>query len=275
MLMIQMNTLEYKLLPLSLLDSRVNRLIRNIDTGLVNKTAEALRAENQAILTLKKAIGLYSRRTEIAQQFIIAQLDEGINLHSPVAALLADNFKNHLGGLKPASRGNLVDAAPVHLFLSIGGGSIGIPKHPLQTSPEAAILDNLGFGDGSHVPFENAQTRANLRKSYDDIREERKVALPDVNVSFGDASIAAAIRSSKKAKTSVGDVILEKDGVLLIATGMLPKAPRTPKTTFADQTLAVTWSSNRETEEEAAIPTAGFDLRYRPGSQYQESRSFS
>ncbi|CAO1603203.1 hypothetical protein XANCAGTX0491_006795 [Xanthoria calcicola] len=156
MLIIQMNTLEYKLLPLSLLDSRVNRLIRNIDTGLVNKTAEALRAENQAILTLKKAIGLYSRRTEIAQQFIIAQLDEGINLHSPVAALLADNFENYLGGLKPASRGNLVDAAPVHLFLSIGGGSIGIPKHPLQTSPEAAILDNLGFGDGSHVPFENA-----------------------------------------------------------------------------------------------------------------------
>lgn len=54
MLMIQMNTLEYKLLPLSLLDSRVNRLIRNIDTGLVNRTAEALRAENEAILTLKE-----------------------------------------------------------------------------------------------------------------------------------------------------------------------------------------------------------------------------
>jgi hypothetical protein len=203
---------------------------------------------------------------KITQQFITAKQGEAINLRSTVAALLTDKFEDHLGGLKPASSGNLVDAAPVRLFLSIGGGSIGMPKHPLQTSLEAASLDNLASDGDADVPieewFENAQTRANLRKSCDDIREQRKLAIPGVNVSFGVASIAAAMRGGKKARTSIGDVILEKGGVISIATGMLPKAPRPPKITVTGQTFGVTWSSDRETEEEAAIPTAGFGLRY-------------
>jgi hypothetical protein len=53
-LMTQMNTLKYKLLPLSLLDSKANKLIRSIDTGLVNKTAETLKAGNEAVLALKE-----------------------------------------------------------------------------------------------------------------------------------------------------------------------------------------------------------------------------
>jgi hypothetical protein len=271
-LMTQMNTLKYKLLPLSLLDSKANKLIRSIDTGLLNKTAEALKAGNEAALTLKEVaadevfqktfpsvrkqisnfqnafsavetdftsqvrqllpelrdgntdanekiaelvqvVGLYSRRTEIAQQFVTAKQGEALNLRSTVAALLADKFEDHLGGLKPASSGNLIDAAPVRLFLSIGGGPIGVPKHPLQTSLESASLDNLDSGDDADVPveewFENAQTRANLRKSCNDIREQRKLAIPGVNVSFGVASIAAAMRGGKKARTSIGDVILD------------------------------------------------------------------
>lgn len=322
-LMTQMNTLKYKLLPLSLLDSKANRLIRSIDNGLLNKTAEAITAGNEAILTLKEVaadevfqktfptirkqisnfqnafsvaetdftskvrqllpemrdgntdanqkiaeltqlVGLYSRRTDIAQQFITAKQGEGLNLRQTVAALLADNFENHLGGLKP---GNLIDAAPVRLFLSIGGGSIGVPKHPLQTSLESTSVENLDEGDEGDVPeeewFENAQTRANLRKSCNDIREQRKLAIPGVDVSFGVASIAAAMRRGKKARTSIGDVILEKDGVLSIATGMLPKAPSPPILTVKGELLTVKWSADRDAEEEAAIPMTGFALRYR------------
>ncbi|KAI4238684.1 MAG: hypothetical protein LQ349_000927 [Xanthoria aureola] len=86
MLMIQMNTLEYKLLPPSLLDSRVNRLIRNSDTGLVNRTAEALRAENEAILTLK----------EVAA-------DEVFQKNFPSIRKQISNFQNAFWRLTPTS----------------------------------------------------------------------------------------------------------------------------------------------------------------------------
>ncbi|KAK6361036.1 hypothetical protein TWF730_007151 [Orbilia blumenaviensis] len=52
----QMNTLSYTLLPLTLLDSKVNRLIRSIDTGLVIKTAAALKAGTEAGLKLKDLV---------------------------------------------------------------------------------------------------------------------------------------------------------------------------------------------------------------------------
>lgn len=321
-LMTQMNTLKYKLLPLSLLDSKANKLIRSIDTGLLTKTAEALKAGDEATLSLKeiaaeevfqktfpsirkqianfrnafaaaetdftsqvrqllpelrdgntnanvkiaeleKVVGLHSRRAEIAQQFVTAKQNEALILRQTVAALLADKFEDHLGGPKS---GSLVDTAPPRLFLSIGGGAIGVPTHPLQTSLESVSLDNPDFDDDADLPveewFENSQTRANLAKSCNDIREQRKMAIPGVDVSFGVASIAVAMRGGKKAKTNVGDVILQKDGVLSIVTGMLPKEPSQPTLTVKGQALTVKWSSNRAADEETAIPTTGFALRY-------------
>ncbi|KAK3493368.1 hypothetical protein B0T13DRAFT_50003 [Neurospora crassa] len=322
-LMTQMETLKYKLLPLSLLNGKVNKLIRIIDIRLLTKTAEALKAGNEATLSLKeiaadevfqktfpsirkqisnfrnafaaaetdftsqvrdllpelrdgntnanekiaelvKVVGLHSRRTEIAQQFVTAKQEEARILCQTVTDLLADKFEDHLGGLKS---GSLVDAAPPRLSLSIGGGAIGVPTHPLQTSLASASLDNLDSGDNADLPveewFENSQTRANLKKSCDDMREQRKRAIPGVDVSFGVASIPVATRGSEKANTNIGDVILQKDGVLSIVTGMLPKEPPQPTLTVKGQTLAVKWSSNRAAEEETAIPTTGFALRYR------------
>ncbi|KAI2624052.1 hypothetical protein GGS21DRAFT_325573 [Xylaria nigripes] len=48
----QLNTLRYKLLPLSVLDSKANRLIRSLDSGLVAKTAAVLKAGTTAGLDL-------------------------------------------------------------------------------------------------------------------------------------------------------------------------------------------------------------------------------
>lgn len=50
----QLNTLRYKLLPLSVLDSKANRLIRGIDAGLVTETSAALRDGADATLALKE-----------------------------------------------------------------------------------------------------------------------------------------------------------------------------------------------------------------------------
>jgi hypothetical protein len=52
----QLNTLYYKLLPLTILDSTVNREIRNLDANLVTKTAAALKAGTMARLKLKDVV---------------------------------------------------------------------------------------------------------------------------------------------------------------------------------------------------------------------------
>ncbi|KAJ1323456.1 Down syndrome cell adhesion molecule-like protein 1 [Microdochium nivale] len=49
----QMNTLHYKLMPLSLLDSKASRLIRSLDTGLIADTAETLKAGKETGLRLR------------------------------------------------------------------------------------------------------------------------------------------------------------------------------------------------------------------------------
>ena len=319
----QMNTLKYKLLPLSLLDSKANRLIRSLDTGLVKKTAEALQQGSNAILALKdvavdevfqkqfpairkqitnfqaalsvaetdfttevrqllpelrdgntnanekisqlqKAVGVYSRRIEIAQQFVRAKSDEASNLRFTVAALLADKFENYLGGLPS---GSLVDNAGPRLLLSVGGGSIGVSKHPLQLRLESNEANDQSSGGDDELDteewFEDQQTRAQLKQSCDDLRQQRKLVIPGVNVFFGVASIKAAFRGEKKVATRIGDIIMEQGGKLSIVTRMLPKAPPAPKITMTGQTFAVAWSSEREQEEELAIPTTGFTLQYR------------
>ncbi|KAK6523032.1 hypothetical protein TWF281_002454 [Arthrobotrys megalospora] len=52
----QLNTLRYKLLPLSVLDSRVKRLIRSLNANLVTETAAALKAGTTASLRLRDLV---------------------------------------------------------------------------------------------------------------------------------------------------------------------------------------------------------------------------
>ena len=319
----QMNTLKYKLLPLSKLGSKGSRLIRSLDTGLVNKTAEALQYGSNTILALKdvvadevfqkqfsairkqimnfqaalsmaetdfttearqllpelrdgntdsnekigqlqKAVGLYSRRIEIAQQFVKAKSDEASTLRDTIAVLLAEKFENYLEGL---SSGALVDNAGPRLLLSIGGRSIDVSKHPLQSRLESTKSNDPSSNEDDQVYdeewFEDQKIRALVEQSCDDLRQQRKLVIPGVNVSFGVASINAAFRGKKNVGTGVGDIIMEQSGKLFNVTGMLPKAPRAPKITVTGQTFTVAWSSERKPEEELAIPTIGYAVRYR------------
>ncbi|RGP62991.1 fibronectin, type 3 [Fusarium sporotrichioides] len=56
MLAKQTNTLYYKLLPVDLLDSNANRLIRSLDSGIVNRTAVALKTGITARLRLDELL---------------------------------------------------------------------------------------------------------------------------------------------------------------------------------------------------------------------------
>ena len=100
-------------------------------------------------------------------------------------------------------------------------------------------------------------------QSWDDLRQQRKLVIPGVNVSFGVASINTAFRGGEKVATRIGDIIMGQGGKLSIVTGMLPKAPPAPKITMTGQAFAVAWSSEREPEEELASPTTGFAIQYR------------
>ncbi|KAI1213276.1 uncharacterized protein F4807DRAFT_257179 [Annulohypoxylon truncatum] len=55
-LALQLNTISYKLLPLSVLDNKVNRMIRKLDDNLVAKTAAALKAGTMVRLELKNVV---------------------------------------------------------------------------------------------------------------------------------------------------------------------------------------------------------------------------
>ncbi|KAI1404242.1 hypothetical protein F4819DRAFT_448448 [Hypoxylon fuscum] len=52
----QLNTLRYRLLPLTAIDNKANRLIRSLDTDLVTKTAAALKVGTTASLNLSDVV---------------------------------------------------------------------------------------------------------------------------------------------------------------------------------------------------------------------------
>ncbi|KAK2741696.1 neoverrucotoxin subunit beta-like protein [Colletotrichum kahawae] len=164
----QMNALSCTLLPLSILDRKASRIIRSLDSGLVTKTAAALKDGNTAGLmlqdlisrdefeqearrllpelrdgtkdentnatALRNAVKLFQQRTGIAKRFIDKKSNEANVLETTLASLSAEKFENHLGALKVQS---LTGGAAPRLFLSLGGLSIGIEKHPLQASIES------------------------------------------------------------------------------------------------------------------------------------------
>ncbi|KAI2471704.1 hypothetical protein F4781DRAFT_386374 [Annulohypoxylon bovei var. microspora] len=325
-LALQLNTLSYKLLPLTVLHSTTNRKICKLDANLVNKTATALKAGTMARLGLKDlmqqeafqtslptirqqifniqiafaaseteftqaarrllpmlrdgttncstkiaeveaVVALFEHRTRIAEQFIAKKCKEASILRTTVASLLSDGFVDYLSGLIAPS---LTDTGVPRLLLSFGGGSIS-PHHRLQKSIESSDISAASDDDSDENDddeddcewFENQQIVSNLRKSCAELRQQRSLTLN--GVTFGIASVDKAYRPgrAKRTRTSVGDIVLDYNGKLLITTNMVPKAPTAPTLTIKDQTIIVDWSQERSDDEVLAIPTTGFIIRYR------------
>ncbi|WKT40267.1 hypothetical protein QSH57_005073 [Fusarium oxysporum f. sp. vasinfectum] len=324
----QTNTLYYKLLPVDLLDSTANRLIRSLDSGLVNRTAAAIKTGTTARLRLdemlehqvlknsfptikgqierlrdafsagettfieaarrllpelrdgntdynsknselQNAVSLFEQRIRIAGEFIDLKQTELEVLRTTVASLLADGFQDHLGGLKPQS---LATASAPRVLLSFGGAQINRRQHPLEKKMKST---ELGAGDGGDADdteeeddaeewFESAQTVNSVRGACAELSSLR-VRAP-AEVIFGVASVDKAYRPGKDklTRTSIGDIILGTNGRFVIVTGMLPKAPTGPKLAVEEQTITVSWDRERGGDEEIAIPTNAFIVRYRP-----------
>ncbi|KAK7743328.1 hypothetical protein SLS62_010651 [Diatrype stigma] len=332
----QLNTLSYKLLPLSVLDNKANRLIRSLDANLIAETAEALKSgvevtlglkelreqevfkkqfpgihaqilsfcrafstaeteftkaarqllpelrdgntdENEKVNELRDVIVLLESRASIAREYIDAKKTESSVLRTTVAALLAHGFEDHLGGYTSRS---MIDGKGPRLLLSFGGSSIGKRKHPLQTAleegspePEDDVDERTegeervdeDEGNDEEEWFENQNTVAAVRLGCNQLLQQRSLAIPNVPVIFGLASINKAYRPGKRTKssTSVGDLILDDKGKLSIVTGKLAKEPTAPKLEVDNQTITVTWLQERAKPEQSVIPTTGFIIKYR------------
>ncbi|XDG05408.1 hypothetical protein ABKA04_005023 [Annulohypoxylon sp. FPYF3050] len=319
----QLNTLTYKLLPLSVLDRKATRLIRSLDASLVTETAEAIKAgtdatlrlkelreqdvfkrqfpkihaqihsfckafaaaeteftetaqrllpelrdgntnENEKVAELREAIVLFKGRTTIAREYINAKNTEGSFLRTTVVELLDQGFEDYLDGY--TSRSVIDDKGP-RLLLSFGGPSIEKPKHPLQIALEEGSLASEDDTEEEKEEdwFENQNTRSAVRRGCDQLLQQRSLAIPDVPVTFGVASISKAYRPNKRAKssTSAGDIILDNKGKLSIVTGKLPKEPVAPKLEVDNQTIIVTWLQERTEIDQSVIPTTGFMVKYR------------
>lgn len=320
----QLNTLTYKLLPLSVLDRKATRLIRSLDASLVTETAEALKGGADATLRLKElreqdvfkkqfpkihaqilsfckafaaaeiefietaqrllpelrdgntnedekiaefrvAILLFKDRTTIAREYINAKNMEGSFLRTTVVELLDQGFEDYLDGYTSRS---VIDGKGPRLLLSFGGPSIEKPKHPLQIALEEGSLvseDDTEEEEKEEDWFENQNTRSAVRRGCDQLLRQRSLAIPNVPVTFGVASISKAYRPNKRAKssTSVGDIILDDKGKLSIVTGKLPKEPTAPKLEVDNQAIIVTWLQERTEIDQSVIPTTGFMVKYR------------
>ncbi|KAJ3962386.1 hypothetical protein N0V92_000863 [Colletotrichum tropicale] len=320
----QMNTLYYKLLPLSVLDRKASRTIRSLDTGLINKTAGVLKAgstaglmlqdllgqdlsqkefpaigrqisnfraafagaqndfeqearrllpqlrdgntdENEKVADLRKATNLFQHQTELAMRFIDKKTREASVLQKTLDSLFEEEFENHLGVMKLQSLTG--DTSP-RLFLSLGGPSIGIHKHPLQARIESGRKNSdTGESDNGldEEWFENDDIIAFVRQSCCALRKLRLLPPATAPICFGVASIDTAYRPGgpKKVKTSVGDIILDNQGRFTIVTGMLPRAPAAPCLAIDGKTIAVALIRAREDLENETIPTTGFLVRYR------------
>ncbi|KAJ0272255.1 hypothetical protein Brms1b_010445 [Colletotrichum noveboracense] len=90
--------------------------------------------ENEKVADPRRAASLFQHQTELAMRFIDKKIREASVLQKTLDSLFEEEFENHLGVMKLQSLTG--DTSP-RFFLSLGGPSIGIHKHPLQARIES------------------------------------------------------------------------------------------------------------------------------------------
>ncbi|KAF3809460.1 hypothetical protein GCG54_00012741 [Colletotrichum gloeosporioides] len=232
---------------------------------LLPELRDGTKDENTNATALRAAVKLFRQHTWTTKRFIDKKSNEANVLETTLASLSAEKFENHLGALKVQS---LTGGAAPRLFLSLGGLSIGMEKHPLQDLIESGTEysnTEKAKDDMDEEWFENDDTKVFVEESFSALCELRKRSPATPPVTFGVASIDTAFcpGNLKKVSTKVGDIILDNRGRFSIVNGMLPKAPSTPCLSVDGKTITVTLAQGREDSESEIIPTTGFLVKYR------------
>ncbi|KAE9583609.1 hypothetical protein CGMCC3_g301 [Colletotrichum fructicola] len=266
----QMNTLYYKLLPLSVLDRKASRTIRSLDTGLVNKTAAVLKAGSTVGLMLQDLLG-----QDLFQKEFPAIGRQLSNFRAAFAGAQND-FEQEARRLLPQLRDGNTDEnekmADLRKAANLFQHQTELAMRSIDKKTTEANIEsgrkNSDTGESDdgldEEWFENDDIIAFVRQSCCALRKLRLLPPATAPICFGVASIDTAYRPGgpKKVKTSVGDIILDNHGRFSIVTGILPRAPAAPCLAIDGKTIAVALIRAREDLENETIPTTGFLVRY-------------
>ncbi|KAG8670725.1 hypothetical protein FPOAC1_003960 [Fusarium poae] len=254
------------------LESIARRLLPRLRNGVTDYDA--------SFNEIRSALTLFHQRLEIVHQFIRKKRTEAGVLAETISLLLTKGFENNLGAAKPQS---MVVNDTTRLLLSWSGKATSQAYHPLEKKVQASDLRDLSSqisddedeDEDDDEWFESQQSVANIRESCNVLLEQKSRC--NTNVTFGVTSVEKAYRpgKTKRVKTSLGDILLEKEGKLLIVTGMIPKKPTAPSLTVIEQSIKVDWFKERSEEQEQAIPTTGFKITFRPKPNHEKDSPLS
>ncbi|EQB48666.1 hypothetical protein CGLO_12085 [Colletotrichum gloeosporioides Cg-14] len=141
---------------------------------LLPELRDGTKDENTNATALRAAVKLFQQHTWTTKRFIDKKSNEANVLETTLASLSAEKFENHLGALKVQS---LTGGAAPRLFLSLGGLSIGIEKHPLQDLIESGTEysnTEKAKDDMDEEWFENDDTKVFVEESFSALCELRK-----------------------------------------------------------------------------------------------------
>ncbi|KAH7303384.1 hypothetical protein B0I35DRAFT_365004 [Stachybotrys elegans] len=238
----------------------------NIARHLLPRLRDGVTDYDASFNEMRSALALFHQRLGIVCQFIRKKRTEADILTETISLLLTKGFENDLGAAKPPSK--VVNGA-TRLLLSWSGKAISQAHHPLEMKVQASDLGDLSSQDSDDEDdndewFESQQSVANILESCNVLLEQKSRC--HTNVTFGVTSVEKAYRpgKTKRVKASLGDILLEKEGKLLIVTGMLPQKPTAPSVTVIEQSIKVDWFKDRSEEQDQAIPTTGFKVTFRP-----------
>lgn len=319
----QMNTLWYKLMPLSLLDKTVYRAIREVDSTTVQRITMALKEGKEVRLRLGdleehgrlwksfpsiqsqmsnmfhafcaadagftmtarrllpelrdgdtdfaskngellSAAAWFERQIQVATNFISAKRAEEDILSKTIEPLLADSFEDYLTNQVPLS---IVSDGPPLLLLSLGGKELSSTRHQLQAVLESQSIAREGDNEASEW-FQNRHIVSGVRTACNELRSlrSRQDASWSCHTKFGVGAIANAYRSGAQyhSETVLGDIVLDYEGTLTIATTLLPLTPDEPQLQVVNgQSIDVCWRGDVP-DVNGTVDITGHVVRYRP-----------
>ncbi|KAF5591195.1 neoverrucotoxin subunit beta [Fusarium pseudoanthophilum] len=281
----QMNTLKYKLLPVELVDNKATRIIRAINTNIVNSTATALHDGDDVSVALRmvsedtafakfpmvrKQIANFRDAfsvvetdfTSLARRLLPELRDGNTNQHEKETELLraVKLYSRQVSVAQQFVEAKLQEAdelrKTVAKLLADGFGDY------LAASGQDGEGDENSDGDDLEEEwFEDQQTTMILQNSCKQLRDQRIQAVPGVAVVFGVTNVARAVRNGKKVATKIGDILLGHRGKLTIVTGELPSKPPPPAVSVNGQDLTVSWKLPDSSD--GPIPVDNWIIRYR------------
>ena len=229
---------------------------------------------NTSIDNLQHAVDRMTHQTKITIQYTNLKNQETKMLASTVTSLLENGLDNYL---QPGAQVQaVIGKVKPRILLSLAGGSINNPHHPLEKSLTCDDVDcDRSESEEEEEWFQRNSTVSLLQNSFNDLmalHRENRIASFEAEYGVGavDRAIPAESTSEKKRKTELGvekkrktelgDLVLMLNGKVSTVSTCLPRPPNSVTLHCSDQTIHVAWNS----PENTVLPPRSFRVLWRP-----------